>query len=345
VARPRPARFPNGAPPEAVWGNEHGEDARSPKSQSRGAVWEIEQVVGCGEREVRRIATCQRGLILREQLLTAGIGRGAITHRVDTGWLKIAHPGVYLVGHDAPAPFVAEMGAVLCFRGDAVLSHRTAAAIWVADRPSREVEVTLAGRDCRSRPGVRVFRVPALHRQDFRWRNGLPVTSPARTMIDYAGSADIDETGRALGEMRVLGLVRDSELQAAMARSPRRKGVGRLRQMLSRQGGPAFTRSEAERRLLELIAAAELPPPQSNARVLGYEVDAFWRRQRLVVEVDGYAFHGHRQAFEHDRRRDQTLTAAGYKVIRVTWRQLESEALAVVARIAQALGGAPPEPG
>ncbi len=90
-----------------------------------------------------------------------------------------------------------------------------------------------------------------------------------------------------------------------------------------------MTRSEAERKLLELLRDARLPPPETNARVLGYEVDFLWRAQKLVVEVDGYAFHGHRAAFERDRAKDQVLVAAGYRVIRVTWRQLEREPLVV----------------
>ena len=104
---------------------------------------------------------------------------------------------------------------------------------------------------------------------------------------------------------------------------PLRSGVGPVRALLADERGPTLTRSEAERRLLKLIAAAELPRPQVNTRVQGFEVDALWREQRLIVEVDGYVFHGPRPVFERDRRRDQVLIAAGYRVLRVTWRQLE----------------------
>ncbi|MFZ0041498.1 MAG: DUF559 domain-containing protein [Solirubrobacteraceae bacterium] len=104
-----------------------------------------------------------------------------------------------------------------------------------------------------------------------------------------------------------------------------------------------MTRSKAERLLLALINEAELPRPMTNVRLHGYEVDFLWRAEKLVVEVDGHRFHGHRAAFERDRKRDQVLTAAGYRVIRVTWRQLEHEPVAVAVRIAQAL--AQPQPG
>ena len=89
--------------------------------------------------------------------------------------------------------------------------------------------------------------------------------------------------------------------------------------------------------MLELIRAAGLPPPEVNARVCGYEVDFLWRRQRLVVEIDGYAFHSSRSAFERDRAKGAALLAAGFQVMRVTWLQMEREPYVVVAHLAQAL--------
>jgi very-short-patch-repair endonuclease len=103
---------------------------------------------------------------------------------------------------------------------------------------------------------------------------------------------------------------------------------------------PALTRSQAEERFLELIRAADLPTPDVNTPLHGFEVDFLWREQRLVVEIDGYAYHSDRQAFEGDRSRDATLAAHGYRVIRVTWRQLRDAPTAVVARVAQALARA-----
>jgi very-short-patch-repair endonuclease len=100
---------------------------------------------------------------------------------------------------------------------------------------------------------------------------------------------------------------------------------------------PRFTRSEAERRLVTLVRSARLPVPSTNTRVAGLEVDALWPSHRLIVEVDGFAYHGNRAAFERDRRRDAALTAAGYRVVRVTWRQLTDEPHAVVALLARLL--------
>jgi very-short-patch-repair endonuclease len=110
-----------------------------------------------------------------------------------------------------------------------------------------------------------------------------------------------------------------------------------LRRVLSDNVPPAFTRSEAERRLLALLRTAGLPPTDVNARIGRYEVDLLWRPQQLVVECDGYAYHGTRAAFERDRQRDAELQAQGYRVIRVTWRQLVDHPEALIAHVAQAL--------
>ena len=108
-----------------------------------------------------------------------------------------------------------------------------------------------------------------------------------------------------------------------------------LRQLV--EAGRAFTRSEAELKMLRLIRSADLPTPRVNARVAGYEVDFLWPDQRLVVEVDGHAYHANRRAFERDRERDAALAAAGITVVRVTWRQLAGAPEAIVARIASAV--------
>jgi very-short-patch-repair endonuclease len=100
---------------------------------------------------------------------------------------------------------------------------------------------------------------------------------------------------------------------------------------------PRFTRSQAERSLLKLVRAAKLPVPLTNTKVAGWEVDAVWPRHMLVVEVDGFAYHGNRAAFERDRRKDAALMAAGYRVVRITWRRLVYEPHEVVALLARLL--------
>ncbi|MGZ4186970.1 MAG: endonuclease domain-containing protein [Solirubrobacteraceae bacterium] len=110
-----------------------------------------------------------------------------------------------------------------------------------------------------------------------------------------------------------------------------------LNALLDHRGNPTITRSQAEERALGLFRDAGFPQPETNARVFGYEVDFLWRPQRLIVEIDGYAYHSTRSAFERDRAKGAALAAAGFLVIRITWLQMEHEPLVVVVHVAQAL--------
>jgi very-short-patch-repair endonuclease len=271
----------------------------------------------------------------------AGIGRSASARLVHKGILYPILPRVYAVGHPALAPLALELAVVLHLGHDAVISHQSAAMIWglTLDRLA-DVHATIVGRDARPHPGLTTHRVPELDRRDVRIRDGIPVTAPARTLIDHAALCPDAVLERGISEARVMRLISDRELAAAITRCPWRTGLARVRALLEAERGTAPTRSEAERRLLALVAGAQLPRPDVNARVLGHEVDFLWRSEKLVVEVDGHAFHAHRAAFERDRTRDQVLVAAGYRVIRVTWRQLIETPIAVAARIAQALAWA-----
>jgi very-short-patch-repair endonuclease len=259
-------------------------------------------------------------------------------HRISKGTLHLVLPSVLAVGHGALEPLAAETAALLYAGDDTALSHGTAAALWglTAAAPPL-VAITVIRRNIRPHEQLRVHRVQTLDARDVRIHQGFPVTAPARTIIDVTGSSGADAGHRALNEARVRKLVSDQELEAAIARCPGRMGTSRLRKILKAEKGRGFTRQEAERRLRALVTAAGLPPAEYNARLHGYELDALWRSAGIVVEVDGFAAHGQRAAFERDRRKDQVLAAAGYQVIRVTWRQIEHEPLAVVARIAQAM--------
>ncbi|MGH2993241.1 MAG: endonuclease domain-containing protein [Solirubrobacterales bacterium] len=177
----------------------------------------------------------------------------------------------------------------------------------------------------------------ALDRCDVRAVDGIPVTSPARSLLDLASVLPTSELERALAEAQVRRIVTRRALVDQLERNRGRSGVRALRRAVEVPGGPAATRSEAERRLLRLVRAAELPVPRVNARLGRYEVDFMWREQRLVAEVDGYAYHANRRAFERDRERDAALAAAGYTVLRLTWRQLVNTPEAVVARLAAVL--------
>jgi very-short-patch-repair endonuclease len=292
------------------------------------------------ERRIAALASRQHGVVTRAQLLAAGLGPGAIDHRVRSGRLHVLHRGVYLVGHATPTWRTREIGAVLACGPTAVLSHRSAAAFWeVLAYPasSADIDVTATKRGTESKPGIRVHRARTLGRRDYVIREGIPVTTPARTILDLAASCPAGEVERAVGEGIARGLLSEPRLRDQLDRNRGRQGAGALRALIDLDGGPAASRSEAERRLLRLVRAAGLPIPESNALVGGFEVDFIWRRHRLIVEVDGYRFHSSRPRFEHDCKRDASLAALGYTVLRVTWRQLTREPEAVVARLAAAL--------
>jgi len=252
------------------------------------------------------------------------------------GALHRRHRGVYVVGHLALPELGAESAALLACGDGALISHRSAAHLWsLIDRAPWAVDVTLVGRRCRPKVGIRARSVDEIDPRDVRRRRGLPVTSPDRTLIDLALDADYEQLERAIAEARAMRLILDGELEGALERSRGRPGAGRMRAFLRLEGGPALTRSGGERRLRELLRAAALPQPLVNASVAGYEVDFLWPAQRLIVEVDGYEFHRHRRAFELDRRKDMVLRDAGFHVTRITGRALVRDSLAVVAHIAR----------
>ncbi len=283
---------------------------------------------------VLTLAGRQHGVITTAQLVEAGWSRHAIAHGVRTGWLRRVHRGVYLVG-PLETPLTAAMAATLAAGRGALLSHHPAAVLWGL-RPPRPgpIHVTVIARDVRS-PEFRTHRVADLDRHDATRRHGIPVTSPARTLLDLAIQATTNELDRATNEARIHHLVTHHSLNEQFRRYPRHRGTQALREAI--RADPAFTRSEAERRALELIRRAQLPAPEANAQLHGHEVDLLWREHRLVVEIDGYAFHSSRRSFERDRRKDRELGDAGYRVLRLTWREVTEQAEATAAALATAL--------
>lgn len=308
-----------------------------------GRVCRFEAVRAGGDAEALRVAKFQHGCVHRRQFHAAGFSNKALARRVAHGHLERLQPDVFLVRRQSPALLERAMAVALQLRGDAVIGGLAAAAIWgMVDEAPTEIEVTLVGRNAEPRRGVQIRRVKTLARKDIRWRSGVPLSSPARTLIDLGAVLPALQLENALAEATARGLLREPEITAAMTRAHQRPGIAALRRLLvdHRDSGiaPARTRSSYERKLLELIADAELPRPVTNVRIVGHMVDMFWPAQRLVVEFDGFAHHSDRQAFETDRLRDQRLVAAGYRVIRITARQLDHTPFAVIARLAQAIG-------
>jgi very-short-patch-repair endonuclease len=303
-----------------------------------GALRHFVHVEGGGDRAVIWVADQQLGLITPRQLATAGLGRGAIACRRARGLLHSWFRGVYLVGLATPLPGAAEFAAVFACGKPAFVSHRSAASLWgLVQSPPPAVEITVPGRNCRNRAGLVVHRAYDLAARDRTTKNGIPITSPSRTIVDFAATAGAAELEQAMAEAFALQLADDERIAGAIERAPHRPGVAAIRAILAQPGGPKRTRSGGERAMLELIRAAGLPTPLVNHPVAGFTADFLWPDERLIVEVDGHPFHGHRAAFERDHRRDIVHKDAGYEVLRFTGSQVNDEPLYVAAVIARAL--------
>jgi very-short-patch-repair endonuclease len=304
------------------------------------------RVAGSRDARVAVIAAQQRGRVARTQLLAAGLTAGQVAALVRRDRLFTLHAGVYAVGHLGPVPLGAETAALLAAPPDARLCHRSAAVLWglVSIDPDPDaVHVQIAPEASLRRVGIRAHRSQFHAVAESRVRHGLPVTSPAHTLLDLAVELGEHDLERAHDEALISGVMRPRDCARVLARLGTHPGAGRLRALIT-DGDNAVSRSDPELRLRSLLADAGLPHPRRNVRVHGFEVDLYWPTASFVVEFDGYRFHGTRARFENDRARDAQLQASGVMVMRLTWRQLERESYAVIARIAAAIARRTPAP-
>lgn len=290
---------------------------------------------------IARLAESQHRIVTWPQLRAAGLSYRAVEHRVATGRLHRVHRGVYLLEPPDTAPRITLLAAALAAcMPNAMLSHHAAAELWGLGPPKAgDIDVTVVGRNPGSkRRGIQVHRAHALDSRDMRLLQGLHISAPARVALELSRSLDSGDLENLVARARVELSVGERAIEAVLDRYPGYLGAARLRAVMKQAGGPAMTRAESERLMLRLVRQADLPPPAVNFRTGRSEIDFLWQEARLAVEVDGYEFHHGRAAFERDRRRDAKMVAAGWRVMRFTWRQLVEEPFTVVARIAQVLG-------
>ena len=267
---------------------------------------------------MRALASRQHGVVTRAQLEALGLSADQIKRRLGSAHLAAVHRGVFAVGHDSLSPQARWTAALLAVGDGAVLSHRSAAALWDFASEGAQPEVTLP-RSSRRGPAIRTHRavVPDDEQQSV---DGIAVTSPSRTLLDLAATMPLRFLERAHREAHVLGLPID--LDDLLARYPGRRGTRKVRSLL----GAPIPKSRLESKFRRFLKARGIPLPDAINVLLPWgEADCVWWDAHLTVELDGHSTHRTRAQFERDRARDRQAVAAGWRVVRITWRQLAEE--------------------
>ena len=276
------------------------------------------------DRLIASIAAKQHGVVSTRQLERAALSRPSIAKRLRAGRLHRIHRGVYAVGHTKLTFEGRCMAAALALGAGAVVSHQSAAALWGVLKPhSGPIHVTVPGDGGRkTRAGIEVHRSRCLIAGVSILRDGIRVTKAKRTLQDLHRTSPQPVLRRAVRRALDLGLISSTDLA----------------------DDDHLARSDLERLFLRLCRRYQLPQPEVNARAGPYEVDFLWPDRGLIVEVDGFRHHGHREAFERDRAKDARLQSQGYRVLRFTHRQLTEDRTPVIETLRRLLGQRPLSP-
>jgi len=279
------------------------------------------------------IARTQAGVVTRAQLLDVGVSPTTVKRWIAKGLLHPVHPGVYRLGHRAQSQEATWSAAVLAGGEGAALCGFAAAHLYGALRDHVAPEIT-AATDRRVR-GV-ITRRLALLGPGERWRRGgVPVTSPARTMVDLAGSASPDVLGRIAHEFGVLERLTGAEVLAAMATRGRVNGADKLRAIYVGDAGVLLSRLEEA--FAALLGRSGLPLPRTNRREGTFWVDCRW--PGLTVELQSYRYHGSRHAWRRDQRRAREAYARGDDFRTYTWDDVQDTPGVVLGELAPLLRG------
>ncbi len=281
------------------------------------------------------LAELQYGVVARWQLTLLGYGKDAIQVRIDSGLLKPMHAGVYAVGHTKLTRNGYFLAAVLAFGPRAVLSHRTAGVHWtILSSRQVKVDVTTHVSGQRHTRRIKAHRTRHLHEQDWTIKDGIPVTSVARTILDLAA---------ILSPARLLDVIDDAvraelfdlhALERAMARTPKRRGVKKLQAVLADYRGAPDLRSKFERHFRHRLRGTDgLPEPLYNVEVAGYRADVYFPDYKLVIELDSRHFHLTPRAFESDAVRDTARLKQKIGTLRITDERFYSEPDAVIGDV------------
>jgi very-short-patch-repair endonuclease len=291
---------------------------------------------------IARYAARQRGNVTRRQLIEAGVSSGAIQRRLRRGSLRRMLRGVYFAGHGPRPPLALEAAAVLACGPQSMIGDESAAGLWEFPVPySGAIRVTVVGRDIRGPAGVVVREIGHLATGELRRIKGVPVTSPALTLLDLAGTQPERTLAAALNEARATRIVREEELEAVLRSHPNRRGARAFAALLGAELAVLATESEAEARCLSLMREHGLEPTGSQVRIGPYRVDFLFREAKVIVEVEGYRYHGTRHRFVRDRRRAAYLASRGYVVFPITWSDLVDRPEKTMRALAATLAARP----
>lgn len=281
-----------------------------------------------------RLAARQYGVVTREQLKDLGYSNASIERAVASGRLHMWHRSVFAVGHQGLSPHGLCMAAVL-FRGAGTLiSFQSAAWLWGLERKLEiPVHVSVRWRG-HAQGAIGLHHCPALRDGDFAKTEGLPVTSVARTLLDYAWTAKRYRLEGAIDRADRLDPLDLEAIDRILDEVRGHRGNRRLRKALTIYHEQGFTRSGGEKRMLAALADAGVRRPAVNIHVEGYELDFFWEEERLAVELDSWEYHRTRRSFEEDRGRQDDLAMADIETIRVTGTRLRREPRKVAMRVA-----------
>jgi very-short-patch-repair endonuclease len=282
------------------------------------------------------LAERQHGVVARSQLLDNGWSEEEIEWRRRTGRLHRLHTGVYLVGHRLIQREGRWMAAVLASGPGAVLSHHSAAALWEIRPTSRTtIDVTTPHR---SRSWRHIHRhVSVLPADEVTVKDGIPVTTAARTILDLAATEPLDVVKFLLREMEYRELWGPLSLWDLVERYPGRRGSRKVRAALEgiKDEPIGERKSPLEERFVPFLRAHRLPVPPFNQWITvgskRFQVDCHWPGTNQIVELDGWQGHKSRSAFRGDRARDRILHAHGYTVTHLTWNQLDDEPEAIAS--------------
>jgi very-short-patch-repair endonuclease len=290
---------------------------------------------------ISTLAARQHGVVAGWQLGPLGVTSSMLKTRIARGSLLRLHRGVYAVGHERLQREGRWLAAVLAVGPGAALSHRDAAGLHdlrPANHERADVTTPRRGRGNQERIEVHHATLDPL---DVTVIRAIPVTTVARTLVDLAGVVPKDHLAKALSRAELNRVIDVRAIEAALERIRGRSGPGHanLRAALAHQAdhGPTLTRSELEDRFAALLTAHNLPPPQMNHHIEGFEVDAVWPERRLAVELDGYAHHRDKQAFQRDRGKGNALTRAGWRLLRYTYDDVVRRPARTAAELAEQL--------